>query len=54
MLKILDLRQRAMDQLGEAFDLRKFHDIILGNGPIPLEVLKKVGDDYSVAKFETS
>jgi uncharacterized protein (DUF885 family) len=54
MLKILELRQRAMDQLGEAFDLREFHDVILGNGPMPLEILEKVVDDYIEAKLETS
>jgi uncharacterized protein (DUF885 family) len=50
MLKILELRQRAMDQLGEAFDLREFHDVILRNGPMPLEILEKVVDDYLEAK----
>jgi uncharacterized protein (DUF885 family) len=53
MLKILELRQRAMDQLGEAFDLGEFHDVILGNGPMPLEILEKVVDGYIEAKLET-
>jgi len=54
MLKILELRQRAMDRLGEAFDLREFHDVILGNGPMPLEILEKVVDDYIEAKLATN
>ena len=40
MLKILELRQRTMDALGEDFDLAAFHDVILGNGPMPLEILE--------------
>ena len=54
MLKILELRQRAMDQLGEAFDLHEFHDVILGNGPMPLEILEKVVDDYIATKLAFS
>jgi uncharacterized protein (DUF885 family) len=54
MLKILELRQRAMDRLGETFDLGEFHDVILGNGPMPLEILERVVDDYIEAKLETS
>ena len=46
MLKILELRQRAMDQLGEEFDLREFHNVIIGNGPMPLDILEKVVDDW--------
>lgn len=39
-LKIRELRERASKQLGEAFDLRLFHDAILENGAIPLSVLE--------------
>jgi uncharacterized protein (DUF885 family) len=45
-LKILELRQRAMDQLGDAFDLGEFHDVILGNGPMPLEILERSVDEW--------
>lgn len=54
MLKILELRQRAMDRLGEAFDLREFHDVILGNGPMPLEILERVVDEYIAVKSDTN
>jgi uncharacterized protein (DUF885 family) len=44
--KILELRQRAMDQLGEQFDIKAFHNVSLGNGPMPLVVLEQVVDDW--------
>ena len=37
--KILELRSRAEKALGTSFDLREFHQWILGSGPMPLEVL---------------
>jgi uncharacterized protein (DUF885 family) len=40
MLQILDLRQEAMDRLGEQFDLREFHSVILDGGAIPLSMLE--------------
>lgn len=39
-LKIKELRAHAREQLGEGFDLRAFHDELLGNGALPLGVLE--------------
>lgn len=40
MLKILELRKQAKDELGDGFDIRAFHDVILANGAVPLDVLE--------------
>ena len=39
-LKIKELKAMAKDELGEAFDIRAFHDQVLGNGALPLRVLE--------------
>ena len=46
MLKILEERQRAMDELGAQFDLRGFHRAVLSNGAVPLDLLDDVVDLY--------
>ncbi len=51
MLKILELRERAMGQLGDLFDLKEFHNVVLSNGSMPLEVLERVVDDYIKEKL---
>ncbi|MEO1552683.1 MAG: DUF885 domain-containing protein, partial [Pseudomonadota bacterium] len=38
-LKLLELRARAKDTMGEAFDIRAFHDVVLGGGAMPLDAL---------------
>lgn len=38
-LEILKLREDARQKLGDKFDLRAFHDEVLGSGPLPLDVL---------------
>jgi len=49
-LKIKSLRQRAQKELGPAFDLREFHDVMLLNGPLPLSVLDKTADQWIAGK----
>jgi uncharacterized protein (DUF885 family) len=41
MLKIMELRKTAEEKLGKNFDIRAFHDQILKNGPLPLDLLEK-------------
>jgi uncharacterized protein (DUF885 family) len=46
MLKILALREHARAQLGNKFDLKKFHNQVLGNGSLPLSVLEQVINEW--------
>jgi uncharacterized protein (DUF885 family) len=39
--KILEIRQRAMEKLGEQFDLKEFHNLLLGSGAMPLDILEQ-------------
>ncbi len=48
-LKMVELRERARAQLGDRFDIRAFHDLVLGNGAIPLAVLEATVDDWIAA-----
>ncbi|TRX57264.1 DUF885 domain-containing protein [Thalassomonas sp. M1454] len=41
MLKILELRSNAQNELGDKFDIRGFHDTILGGGAMPLAILER-------------
>ncbi len=47
-LEILDLREQAQAALGEAFDLAGFHDLILGQGNIPLPFLRDRVEEWIV------
>ncbi len=40
MIKILELRQKAKELLGEDFEIKDFHDFIIENGEIPLTILE--------------
>lgn len=46
MLKILELREIAKQELGSKFDLRTFHNVILKNGQLPLDILETVVLEY--------
>jgi len=49
-LKILELRERAKNALGDEFDIRGFHDAILATGAVPLEILERTADDWIAAQ----
>ncbi|MBA6391489.1 DUF885 domain-containing protein [Colwellia sp. BRX10-3] len=46
MMKILALREKAQVALGDKFDLRDFHDVVLKNGAVPLDILARFIDQY--------
>ena len=46
MLKIQELRSRAHQELGDKFDQREFHEAVLKNGAMPLEILEEQINDY--------
>lgn len=50
MLKILELRQRAQEQLGDKFDIRLFHDAILEEGALPLNLMEAKIDAWIEAQ----
>ena len=45
-LKIWELRRRAESDLGDDFDLREFHDAVIGNGELPMAMLDAVIERY--------
>ncbi|MFT5321067.1 MAG: hypothetical protein ACI934_001215, partial [Pseudohongiellaceae bacterium] len=46
MLKILELRASAREALGDDFDIREFHDVVLGGGALPLDILERRVNNY--------
>jgi uncharacterized protein (DUF885 family) len=48
MLRILELREQAQQALGEDFDIKEFHNLVLGNGSLPLEILERLVEDWIV------
>ena len=51
MMKILELREKAKVALGDKFDLRDFHDVVLKNGAVPLNILERFIDRYIAEKL---
>lgn len=46
MTKILELRQLAKSELGDKFDIRQFHNVVLTNGSVPLDILEHLIRQY--------
>ena len=49
-MKILELRQRAMDSPGDRFCFRDSRNVLLKNGAVPLDILERIVDEYIDSK----
>ncbi|MGB0918463.1 MAG: DUF885 family protein, partial [Flavobacteriales bacterium] len=49
-LKLMELRQLTQSELKEAFSIKEFHDVVLNQGAMPLEVLENRVKDYIAQK----
>jgi len=52
MMKILELREQAQAELGEQFDIRAFHDVVIGRGAMPLPILEQQVEAWIEAQRE--
>ena len=54
MLQILELRDRAKNEMGDKFDLKQFHSIVLDQGIVPLFILEDLIDEWIKSKTTQS
>jgi uncharacterized protein (DUF885 family) len=50
MIKIQELRRKAETELGDKFDIKGFHDTVLGGGALPLELLERRVDQWIASR----
>lgn len=53
MVTILKLRERCKKQLGDKFNIKEFHDVVLTNGPVPLNILENLVNEYITNKLRS-
>jgi uncharacterized protein (DUF885 family) len=51
MIKILELRENAKTKLGNKFDIREFHDVVLTSGPVPMNILEEMVNTWVSKKL---
>ncbi len=49
-LRIMELRHKAERELGPKFDIRAYHDMIVGHGALPLNLLERQTDGWIAAQ----
>ena len=52
MMKILEVREKAKTALGEKFDLGEFHEVILQDGAVPLDIMERLVDRWIQSKLD--
>ena len=50
MIKIMELREKAEKALGDNYDIKDFHNVVLKNGAVPLTILESLVDQYIADK----
>lgn len=50
MITMLELRDKAKKALGDKFDIREFHEVLIANGAVPLDILQDLVDEYIASK----
>jgi uncharacterized protein (DUF885 family) len=53
MVTILKLRKKCKKQLGDKFNIKEFHDVVLTNGPVPLNILENLVNEYISSKLKS-